>query len=117
MRLRELKLPQHSLVTDCQTRWSSMQKMFSRILEQQKAIHNVLHDDCKYRHLMPTWQDVDVLESLDAALGTLPDFTDMLSAENFVTVSANLPVIHHILKKEVLSIGDDDTKLDKDMKM
>ena len=30
--------------------------------------------------------------------------------------SANLPVIHHILKKEVLSIGDDDTQLDKDMK-
>ena len=58
---------------------------------------------------MPTWQDVDVLESLDAALGTLPDFTDMLSAENFVTVSANLPVIHHILKKEVLSIGEGDT--------
>ena len=90
--------------------------MVSRILEQQKAIHKVVHDDCKYRHLVPTWQDVDVLESLDAALGTLSDFTDMLSAENFVTLSANLPVIHRILKKEVLSIGDDDTQLDKDMK-
>ena len=113
---RELKLPQHCLVTDCQTRWGSMQKMVSRILEQQKAIHKVLHDDRKSRHLMPTWQDVDVLESLDSALGTLSDFTDMLSAENFVTVSAILPVIHYILKKEVLNIGDDDTQLTKDIK-
>ena len=53
---------------------------------------------------MPTWQDVDVLESLDAALGTLSDFTDMLLAENFVTVSNILPVIHHMLKKEVLAL-------------
>ena len=31
--------------------------------------------------------------------------------------SADLPVIHHILKKEVLSISDDGTQLDKDMKI
>ena len=42
-----------------------MQKMASRVL---------------------SWQDVDVLELLEAALGPLADFTDMLSAENFVTV-------------------------------
>ena len=69
---RELKLPQHSLVTDCQTRLSSMQKRVSRILE---AIHKVLHNDHKYCHLVPMWQDVDVLESLDAALGTISNFT------------------------------------------
>ena len=113
---RELKLPQHSLVTDCQTRWGSMQRMVSRILEQQKAIHKVLYDDRKHCHLVPTWQDVDVLESLDAVLGTLSDFTDMLSAENFLTVSANLPVIHHMLTKQVLNIGDNDTQLTKDIK-
>ena len=58
-----------------------MQKMKSRVLEQQKAIYVVLNDDRKYRHLIPSWQDVDVLESLEAALGPLADFTDMLSAE------------------------------------
>ena len=36
-------------------------------------------------HLVPTWQDLDVLESLNAALNPLSDFTDMLSAE-FQTV-------------------------------
>ena len=58
-----------------------MQKMVSRILEQQKAIHKVFHGNHKYHHLVPMWQDVDVLESLDATLGTLSDFTDMLSAD------------------------------------
>ena len=40
----------------------------------------------------------------------------MLSTENFVTVSAILAVIHHTPKKEVPSIGDDDTQLTKDIK-
>ena len=31
----------------------------------------------------------------------------MLSAENFVTVSTILPVVHHILKKEVLNVDDE----------
>ena len=91
-----------------------MQKMAYRILEQQKAIHVVLNDDHKHRHLIPSWQDVDVLESLEAALGPLADFTDMLSAENFVTVSTILSVVHHVLKKEVLNLNDDDTTLTKE---
>ena len=33
-----LDLPQHSLVSDCVTRWGSQQKMVERILEQQSAI-------------------------------------------------------------------------------
>jgi len=76
----------------------------------------VFQDDHKYRHLVTTWQDIDVLESLDTALGTLPEFTDTLSAKNFVTISAILPVVHHILKNEVLNIADDDTQLTKDIK-
>ena len=32
-------LPEHSLVTDCPTRWGSQQKMVARILEQDAAIH------------------------------------------------------------------------------
>jgi len=91
-----------------------MQKIVSRIPEQQKAIHKVLQDDHKYHHLVPTWQDIDILESLEAALGT--GFTDMLSAESFVTISAILPVVYHILKNEVLNISDDDTQLTKDIK-
>ena len=68
---------------------------------REKEIYKVLSDDRETAHLIPTWQDIDVLESIQAALGPLTDFTDMLSGENFVTMSTILPVLH-ILKNEVL---------------
>ena len=74
----KLGLPQHSLVTECATRWGSKQKMLERILEQEAAIRQVLSGDRKTAHLIPKWQDVEVMESVQAAIGPLADFTDML---------------------------------------
>ena len=108
----------HCLVTDCQTRLGSIQKMVSKIFEQQKAIHKVLHDYYSNHYFVTTWQDIHVVLSLDAALGTLSGFTYMLLTENLITVwsvSAILFVINCILKKEVRSIGDN-TQLAKDIK-
>lgn len=65
--------------------------------------------------ICPTWQDIDVLESLEAAMGTLNDFTDSLSGENSVTVSTIAAVLH-ILKTDVLAVSDDDTTLTRDTK-
>lgn len=112
---REYGLPEHSLVTDCQTRWGSTQRMIGRVLEQEKAIRKVLGSDRKTSHLVPTWQDLDVLESLNAALNPLSDFTDMLSAEDYVSVSAVLPVLK-ILHKDICNISDDETSLTSDIK-
>lgn len=47
-----LGIPQHSLISDCQTRWDSMQKMVERVLEQEKAIRVVLSADRKASHLL-----------------------------------------------------------------
>ncbi|KAL1282509.1 hypothetical protein QQF64_001312 [Cirrhinus molitorella] len=55
---KEMKLPEHSLKTECPTRWGSRQAMIERIIEQQKAIAHVLSSDKKSRHLIPTWQDM-----------------------------------------------------------
>ena len=112
---REFGLPEHSLVTDCQTRWGSTQKMIGRVLEQEKAIRKVLGGDRKTSHLVPTWQDLDVLESLNSILAPLSDFTDMLSAEDYVSVSAILPVLK-VLHDNVCNISDDDTTLTSDIK-
>ncbi len=90
--------------------------MASRVLEQEKSICKVLSEDRKTSHLIPTWQDIDVLESIQAALGPLANFTDMLSAENFVTMSAILPVLH-ILRRHVLMEAENDTQLTKDIKV
>ena len=66
-------------------------------------------------HLIPTWQDIQVPVSMQAALGSLADFTDMLSGEEQVTVSTIKPVLH-ILNTKVLSVSTSDSKLTPDIK-
>ena len=69
----------------------------------------------KLRNLCLTWQDVDVFESLQAALGPLSDFTDSLCAENEITTSA-INAVLHIFKTDVLKESSDDTELTSDIK-
>nr|XP_033940623.1 zinc finger BED domain-containing protein 4-like isoform X2 [Pseudochaenichthys georgianus] len=90
----ELGLPSHNLITESLTRWGSRQLMVERLLEQEKAIAQVLGADKKSRHLVPTWQDIDVLESINKAVSPLKEFTDALSGEAYVSVSYLKPVIH-----------------------
>lgn len=56
---QKLNLPEHTLITECPTRWGSRQKMIERVLEQQLAISDVISADKKSRHLIPTWQDLE----------------------------------------------------------
>ncbi|XP_028980083.1 zinc finger BED domain-containing protein 1-like [Esox lucius] len=111
----ELKLPKHKLVTESPTRWGSRQKMVARMIEQHKAISQVLSADKKTRHLVPTWQDIEVLESMNEALKPLLEFTDSLSGESYVSVSYLKPVLH-LFRTELLNPSDDDTQLTKDIK-
>ncbi len=111
----ELKLPRHKMVTESPTRWGSRQKMVARVIEQHKAISQVLTADKKTRHLVPTWQDTDVLESINEALKPLLEFTDSLSGESYVSVSYLKPVLH-LFRTEVLKHSGDDTQLTKDIK-
>ena len=83
--------------------------MICRILEQKDAIRQVLRTDSKSRHLCPSWQDIEVLESLQA------HFTDSLLGENCATVSAIAAVLH-ILKTDVLADSVDDSTLTSDIK-
>lgn len=64
-----IELCQHSVVVDCITRWGSMVKMVSRFLEQEDAIRSVLSADRKAAHLIPTWQDLEVLTTIDLCRG------------------------------------------------
>ena len=111
----DLGIPHHSLIIDCQTRWGSLQKMISRVLEQEKALRQVLSVDRKTAHLVPTWQDLEVLESINKALAPLADFTDILSGEKYATFSAMIPLLKHIID-DVLCEDDEDTTLTADIK-
>ena len=44
---KEMELPEHSLITDCATRWGTKQKMIARMLEQRRALTDVLSEDRK----------------------------------------------------------------------
>ena len=111
----DLGIPHHSLIIDCQTRWGSLQKMISRVLEQEKALRQVLSIDRKTAHLVPTWQDLEVLESINKALAPLADFTDILSGEKYVTFSALVPLLKHVTD-DILCEDEDDTTLTVDIK-
>ena len=67
--------------------------MIVRILEQQDTIRAVLAQDCKMSHLVPSWQDIDVLQSVVAAIKPFQQVTDLLKR---VTCSAIKPMIQLI---------------------
>nr|XP_054606785.1 E3 SUMO-protein ligase ZBED1-like [Nothobranchius furzeri] len=112
---KELGLPEHKLITECCTRWGSKQRMIQRLLEQEKAITQVLAADKTTRHLMLTWQDIQVLDSVSAALSPLLEFTDAFSAEEYVTISCVKPVLQ-MFNNDLLKVKESDTPLTKDIK-
>ena len=101
-----LTLKKHYLVIDYPTRWGSQQKMVERILEQETA-------DRKTSHLIPSWQDVDVLESLKQSHGFPQRF---YRREAYVTTSTVKLVVHH-LTTVVLMSSEEDTLLTKDINL
>ena len=105
----EKKLPKHKLKADCPTRWGSAFDMISRIVEQQEAIRVVLANDRKTAHLIPTWQDFDVLDSMLAVLTPLREMTDTLSGEKSVSISAVKPLLRHICDTVLLRKEGDST--------
>lgn len=111
----ELDLPDHSLVIETPTRWGSRQKMIQRVLEQEKAVTRVLAADKKIRHLVPTWQDLQVLESINKALAPLQEFNDTLSGEDDVSVSYLKPAELQLFNIPVLTL-EDDSPLTNDIK-
>ncbi|XP_036940317.1 E3 SUMO-protein ligase ZBED1-like [Acanthopagrus latus] len=112
---KELKLPEHGLKTECPTRWGSRQAMIERVLEQHKAISQVLSSDRKSRHLLPSWQDTEILEAIYKSLHPLTEFTDALSSEKYVSVSFVKPVLH-LFTSSILKVNDDDPELTNTIK-
>ena len=92
-----------------------MQAMVARVLEQEKAVRQVLSNNCKTAQLNATWQDIEVLESINKALALLADLTDIISGEDYITVSTMKLLLHHISTK-VLAVENDDTELIRDIK-
>ena len=86
-----------------------------RILEQQDAIRAVLAQDHKELHLVSSWQDIDVLQSVFAAIKPFQKITDLLSGEKRVTCSAIKPMIQ-LIQETMVNHQDNDTALTCEIK-
>ena len=89
--------------------------MIERILEQEKAIGVVLGSDRKVSNLVLSWQDLDVLTAINAALSPLAEFTDVMSGETYVTGSAISPIID-LLTNSFLNENTDDKPLTNELR-
>ncbi|XP_062923842.1 E3 SUMO-protein ligase ZBED1-like [Mobula hypostoma] len=104
-------LPRNSLKADVNNQWGTTLDMLERFLEQQDAIRAVLAHDRKICRLVPTWQDIDVLESIVSVLRPFREMTEALSSEKFIAISAINPLIKHICndlvreEQEELTLG------------
>ena len=82
----------------------------------EEAVKRVLTSDRKTALLTLTWQDRDVLKSIDCVLSQLTSLTDVLSGEKYVTSSALLPLMD-LLNNTILKDDDDDTELTRTIKV
>ena len=71
-----------------------MAKIVSRIFEQKGAIGLVLSADRNARNIVPTWQDLDVLQAIDSAISPVSTLTDILSGEVLDYFSCPSSVTH-----------------------
>lgn len=112
-----LRLPQHELIQECITRWSSCYRMLERVLEQQQALYAVLMEN-KEKHvraLLPDAGEWGVIEDLISILKPFSDATQVLSGSKYATISLLAPILYKLIYK-TLKIEDKDTTILKSIK-
>uniref|UniRef100_A0A0K2TA40 Zinc finger BED domaincontaining protein 1like [Maylandia zebra] n=1 Tax=Lepeophtheirus salmonis TaxID=72036 RepID=A0A0K2TA40_LEPSM len=112
---QRLNLPVHGLITECCTRWGTRVHMINRILEQEKALHEVLSEDKDTKYLILGHHDLNVLESVCKVLEPLLEFTDALSGEGYVCVSHIKPVLN-LFHSTILAKEEGDTDITSSLK-
>lgn len=109
-----LETPQHKLLQDVETRWSSTYDMVRRVMEQQAPVCATLME-MKRMDLLPTDGEFSLLEEVLRVLKPFKDVTVQMSAEKYVTISAISPLLHHLLNN-VLKVEDSESSAVKKMK-
>ncbi|XP_028414074.1 zinc finger BED domain-containing protein 1-like [Dendronephthya gigantea] len=114
LQVKENKTPK-ALVSDCRTRWGSTYAMLEQIGDNIDAIRDIMKADRKTKHLIPTWQDKDCWEAISKALRPVAALTDLLSGQNYVTVSS-LKILYWKLEKMILAHDENDPELTNDLR-
>ena len=89
-------------------------KMLEQLLEQGKAVYQVLGADPRTSVHKLRWQDTEIIELIMGALKPVAEFTNALSAEKLVPVSCLRPILDH-LNTEAFVENEEDTTLKKDI--
>lgn len=97
------ELPEHKLKIEYPTRLESRQAMVQSVLEPAIS----LSSKRKARHLVPTWQDAEVLEAINNSLSSLTNFTDATTRW-----SASLPPF----ETSFVAVQEDDLDLTRSIK-
>lgn len=112
-----LELPQHVLVMEYKTHWSSTYHMIKRIQEQQSAICTVLTEsrDRTIRSLLPENEEWSTIEDLMSILKPFCDSTTIMSGSRYPTFSLIAPLLYKLLKI-TLKIKKNDSEVLKNIK-
>jgi len=112
-----LGVPEHALVQQCETRWSSTFAMLERIVEQQESLCAVLLDnqDRAVRSLLPDGAECSVIEELMVILKPFALATTVLSGSSYGTISIVSPLIHKFCSN--LDGKEDDSENLKQLKV
>ena len=103
----------HRIVPHVGALWAKwLQEFLSKKKQYVRREHSM---DRKSASLNLTWQDKDVLQLMNQVLSKLSELTDILSGENYVTVSSALPMVE-LLNNTLLKQCADDTDLAASMK-
>ena len=86
-----------------------MLKMVKQMLEQESEVCVDLSTYRKVSHLVPSWQGMEVLQSINGALSPLTSLTDILSGETYATVSAMIPMLQ-LIEASILKEKESDTQ-------
>ena len=82
----------------CDKMGHKIQDVLQRIVEQEKAVCQVLSADPKTVHLKLKLQETEIMESIISVLLLVLDLTDVLSGEQHVTASCLISLITHLCK-------------------
>ena len=117
-RLEAMSIVPKKLQQHCVTRWNSTLYMIQSLLHNRWPLTAVLADDTvtrwQYRYLELSSANWLISEDVSKVLEHLEVATVFLSAENNVSISAVLPVVHTLLTK--LAIEEEDSSCIKQFK-
>ena len=97
---KALGLPEHALLQDVCTRWNSTFDMMGRLLEQQAAVCAAVIE-LKRMDLLPSGDDLKLVENVIEVLKPFKDITKNVSGEKYTTVSLVKPLLHHLLTQSL----------------